>query len=84
MAAAVSAKYGAVEAERGEFHPGEPVFVIRGSDPVAGDAIRAYKRAARRAGVDKAELEDLDAVAAYVEGWQQFNADKVNGDRAAG
>lgn len=28
----------------------EPVFVIRGSDPIAGDVIRDWARRARRAG----------------------------------
>lgn len=32
---AVSSKYGAVTTERGTFHPGEPVFIIRAQDATA-------------------------------------------------
>ena len=38
--------------------PDEPIFVLLGRDPLAPLAVAAWIDAARRAGVDKAKLEE--------------------------
>lgn len=39
---AIEGKYGAISASRKEFHPGEPVFILRATDPIAASAIEHY------------------------------------------
>ena len=51
---AVSSKYGAVTPERGSFHPGEPVFLLRAADNQAIRLISRYRN-------DLASIEGKDA-----------------------
>lgn len=59
-------KYGRVSTERGTIEHDEPVFVIRGRDLAAPDAIDAYAEAAAKngAGVDITDVchERADAI----------------------
>lgn len=56
---------------QGGLAPGEPVFIIRGRDMVAGDAIRAYADLAYQAGAPSEALELALQQADAVDRWPE-------------
>nr|WP_281719934.1 hypothetical protein [Nitrosomonas nitrosa] len=50
-------------------HPDEPVFLIRGQDVVAGDAVRAWADLAEERGADQRMLEIAREQAAKMDAW---------------
>ena len=70
-------KYGAITTERKELHPGEPVFLLRATDPVAPMAIREYAFNCERRGCDPEHVAAAVRHAQRMEEWQEQNADLV-------
>lgn len=74
---AVNPKYGQITASEKEFHPGEPVFVLRATDPFAVHAIIEYARRCERQGADKAHVNGVFDHAMTVAEWQRDNPELV-------
>lgn len=51
------------------FHPGEPVFIVRGQDQLAGNSARDYAHRAFHAGVDRAVVEQVMRRADALDAW---------------
>lgn len=70
-------KYGAVTTEKKEFHPGEPVFVLRAADFCAPGAISRYSDLCIRLGCTEEHVKAIGvALARFVE-WQRANPQLV-------
>lgn len=65
---AIEGKYGIVHTERGNIEEGEPVFILRGKDALAPEAIRFYASLRRKNGDEKGALE-CEAHAKRLEDW---------------
>ena len=65
-----SAKNGKVKVEFGNLHDDEPVFILRGRDPLAAKAVRFYAKLRRKAGDDKGASSCLKAAQALSD-WPQ-------------
>ena len=74
---AVENKYGIITSTAKEFHPGEPVFVLRATDPLAPQAIRNYAHGCEINGCSKEHVEQCLEQANRMEQWQFANLDKV-------
>ena len=55
----------------------EPVFLIRGKDAAAPNAIRAWAKVAQSMGADQEHMDAVRRFANYVEYWQEGNGCKV-------
>lgn len=74
---AIEGKYGIITAEKKQFHPGEPVFLLRATDPLAADAVEDY---ASRCVAARCENDHVVAVfqhADRIRKWQQENPSLV-------
>lgn len=58
--------------------PGEPWFVLRGTDPNSPTMIRAYAKQLEEHGLPKDVWDDLEGLAKRFETWQQENSDLVH------
>lgn len=63
-------KYGTIFASGKTFHPKEPVFAVRGTDPLAVTTIMLYHALARMAGCTQEFLDDILTHAGRMEAWQ--------------
>jgi hypothetical protein len=70
-------KYGQVTTERGTIAPDEPVFVIRGRDMSAPDAIDAYASAAALHGADDELVSVVHERAEAMREWQRQHPDSL-------
>lgn len=70
-------KYGQVTTERGTIGDDEPVFVIRGADKSAPNAIRAYASNAAICGADDDMIANVRERANQVAAWQAEHPDLV-------
>lgn len=70
---AQEAKYGEVHTSRGSFHDGEPLFLIRATDPLAPLAITDYARRCEEAGCSPEYVRALKDRAHEVAQWQADN-----------
>lgn len=57
--------------------PDEPIFVLRGVDPSAPEAVRAWARQAQLDGHRPEKVEGALQDADDIEHWQQANPDRV-------
>lgn len=70
-------KFGTVITERGAFHPGEPLFILRAQDAAAPAAIAHYGALCERAGSPEEHTRSLaDVVIRFVE-WGNAHPDLV-------
>jgi hypothetical protein len=65
---AEAGKYGRVKTERKEIPEDEPVFLLRGQDKLASDAVRMYA-ALRRAAGDVSGANHCEAMARIMEAY---------------
>jgi hypothetical protein len=73
-----SGKYGRILAERGDpGRDGEPVFVLRGQDMLAGLAIRAYWALCVAANCDDAHLNGVEAELSRFADWAAAHEDRL-------
>lgn len=70
-------KYGEVTTERGSFHPGEPVFVLRAADLSAPQAICDYAAHCFALGCTEAHYYGCLAAARRLKDWQEANPSLV-------
>lgn len=70
-------KYGNVTTERGTIAPDEPVFIIRGRDVSAPDAIDAYAEVAAANGADETLCATAHERADSIRDWQLQRPDVV-------
>lgn len=66
-------KYGVITTELKQLHAGEPVFLLRATDPLAPDAIRLYADECREAGCSAEHVHAVTMHASRIEAWQQAN-----------
>lgn len=72
-----SEKYGVISSSKKEFHDGEPVFLIRATDPIATHAIIEYARRCERAGCTPEHVDAAFDHAMRIGEWQRENPEKV-------
>ena len=77
MATAVDGKYGIITAEKKQFHEGEPVFLIRATDPLAPQAIRNYAHGCQINGCSQEHVSACLLHAHNIEAWQLAHPDLV-------
>ena len=70
-------KYGIITAEKKEFHPNEPLFLFRATDPLTVTAIKMYTALAEFLGADYEFIDQLTDHAERIENWQRENSDLV-------
>lgn len=70
---ATEGKYGEITAEKKEFHPGEPVFLLRATDPLAPLAIRLYYELCMAQCCDRAYIKAVAEHALRMADWQRAN-----------
>ncbi len=69
----IDSKYGRVTVENKTFHPDEPVFLLRATDPLTVKMVREYAERCVVAGCDATHVADAFAHAHRIEAWQQAN-----------
>lgn len=69
----IDGKYGVINAEKKNFHPGEPVFLIRAQDGLAAGAVLAYAHDCFLAGCDWSHVEQCLEHAKRIVAWQKAN-----------
>jgi hypothetical protein len=69
----LAGKYGTVTTTGKQFHDGEPVFVLRSTDPHAPAAVRLYANRCGMAGATVAHVRECHAIADRMEAWQKAN-----------
>lgn len=74
---AIEGKYGVITAERKQFHPGEPVFLLRATDPFAAKAVREYASICDANGCTLTHIRAIVSHAERIEAWQQANPELV-------
>lgn len=77
MAAALEGKYGIITAEKKEFHEGEPVFLLRATDPLAPQAIRNYAHGCQINGCSQEHISACLLHAHRIDAWQLANPEFV-------
>lgn len=75
--AAESPRYGRITASKATFRDGEPVFLIRGTDPYATHTIIDYARRSEREGAERAVVDEAFDHAMRVAEWQRQNPELV-------
>jgi len=77
MSAENDGKYGQVTTERGKFHPDEPLFILRGQDPVAPFAILAYADLCEQRGCRPDHVAAVIVQALRMTEWQEAHPELV-------
>lgn len=69
----IEGKYGTITTTGKQFHPGEPVFILRATDPLAPDAIREYADLCEDWACAKDHVDAVLDHADRIEEWQKAN-----------
>lgn len=72
-APATSGKYGAIVCEKKQFYPGEPLFLIRATDPDAPDILRDCAARYQLRGSPPEQVSATLAAADRIAAWQAAN-----------
>lgn len=75
--AQADSRFGEVKSSRIKFHSGEPVVVIRGTDPLASKVMIDYARLAERDGTAKEVVDEMFDHAMTIAEWQRHNPELV-------
>jgi hypothetical protein len=75
--AQADSRFGSITSSKVKFHNGEPVFLIRGTDPLAAKTMINYARQAERDGADKGVVDEIFDHAMTIAEWQRHNSDLV-------
>lgn len=70
-------KYGKITSSEVKFHPGEPVFLLRATDPFAANLVIEYARRCEREGCDKQHIDNAFDHAMRIAAWQRENPELV-------
>lgn len=73
----IDGKYGEITSSKKEFHPEEPIFLFRATDPLAPVAIRYYGEICRQADCAPEHTEAVFRHASRIEDWQRQHPDLV-------
>ena len=76
-APATSGKYGAITAEKKQFHHGEPLFLIRATDPDAVEILTHAAACYAMRGSPPEQVTATMAAADRIQAWQAANPDRV-------
>jgi hypothetical protein len=74
---ACDGKYGVILSQHKKFHPDEPVFLFRATDPDAPAAVRDYAARCVQRGCSAEHVDACYAHAARIEAWQAAHPDLV-------
>lgn len=74
---ATEGKYGTIYCSGKTFHPDEPVFLFRATDPFTHDAIMEYVEYCRKNGCSREHVETAFAHANRILAWQQAHPELV-------
>lgn len=74
---AVESKYGHITSSEKKFLPGEPVFLLRATDPLTSHAVIDYARRCQEAGCPKAHVDGAFDAAMNIADWQRENPEQV-------
>ncbi len=75
--AQADSRFGEVKSSKIKFHNGEPVVVIRGTDPLASNTMIDYARRAERDGCAKEVVDEMFDHAMTIAEWQRHNPELV-------
>jgi len=75
--AAIDGKYGEITSSKKEFHPGEPVFLLRAQDPIAPEAVDEYAMLCRSAGCHPEHVAAVIRHGDRIRDWQRAHPDLV-------
>ncbi|QFU87896.1 hypothetical protein [Amycolatopsis sp. YIM 10] len=81
---AIDSKYGPVSIPGSTIAADEPVFVLRGQDRLAPDAMRAYLELCKKAGVPQHHLDALEQSIVDMVRWQANNYTQTPRSAGAG
>lgn len=70
-------KYGHIQTERGKFHDGEPVFILRAADAAALETLGAYLGMCAFLGCSADHLGGIQDIINQFELWQHTNPELV-------
>lgn len=70
-------KYGQIWTAKKNFHPGEPVFLLRGTDPCASLALQQYAIACFNAKCSAEHQDGIKRAIERLEAWQKANPELV-------
>lgn len=70
---AIEGKYGVITAEKKQFCPGEPVFILRATDPLAALAVEDYATVCELNGCDPDHVAAARNHAERIRRWQEQN-----------
>lgn len=70
-------RFGHVKSSKIKFREGEPVVVIRGTDPLASKVMIEYARMAERDGAAKEVADEMFDHAMTIAEWQRHNPEHV-------
>lgn len=74
---ATEGKYGKILVEKKEIPEDEPVFLFRGQDPRAPNAVRRYAQECLAYGCPTEYVDDVFAAADRMSAWQKANPGRV-------
>lgn len=74
---AIEGKYGEVTTTGKQFHPGEPVFILRATDPIAPATVRAYGMQCELFQCDPEHAASVYAAAERIAEWQKSHPELV-------
>lgn len=63
-------KFGTLSSSKKKFHPDEPLFPLRATDPLAATTVMLYHALAVMAGCSKEFLAEIVERAKVIENWQ--------------
>jgi len=72
-AGAYEAKYGWIQSTVKKFHPNEPIFILRATDPLASLAVALYAQLCQSTGCDLTHVADTHKQASRIKAWQEEN-----------
>ena len=73
----IDGKYGHITAEHKQFHPDEPLFLLRATDRHAPETIRMYADLCEDKGCTPEHVDAAYRHAERMENWQAANSDLV-------
>jgi hypothetical protein len=77
VVSATDGKYGEITSTGKQFHPGEPIFILRATDALAPHLIRDYAVRCELAGCDEAHVAAALSHAERIAEWQQEHPELV-------
>lgn len=69
----IDGKYGEITSSKKEFHPDEPIFLLRAQDPIAPVAIEAYAQICQNMGCTDEHVQASMEHATRIRQWQAEN-----------